>query len=81
MEHFYDLAAKDRSAYVAMQNALTDCVVYKGYTPTVFSAFGYGVFEVERSCGLTMNIPSATYTLFRSEWLKTAWARRIGRSE
>lgn len=81
MEHFYDLAAKDRSAYAAMQNALTDCVVYKGYTPTVFSAFGYGVFEVERSCGLTMNIPSATYTLFRSEWLKTAWARRIGRSE
>lgn len=81
MEHFYDLAAKDRSAYAAMQNALTDCVVYKGYTPTVFSAFGYGVFEVERSCGLTMNIPSATYTLFRSEWLKTAWARRIGRTE
>lgn len=81
MEHFYDLAAKDRSAYVAMQNALTDCVVYKGYTPTVFSAFGYGVFEVERSCGLTMNIPSTTYTLFRSEWLKTAWARRIGRTE
>lgn len=81
MEHFYDLAAKDRSAYVAMQNALTDCVVYKGYTPTVFSAFGYGVFEVERSCGLTMNIPSTTYALFRSEWLKTAWARRIGRTE
>ncbi|MBR2419935.1 MAG: hypothetical protein IKB14_04375 [Rikenellaceae bacterium] len=81
MEHFYDLAAKDRSAYAAMQNALTDCVVYKGYTPTVFSAFGYGVFEVERSCGLTMNIPSATYALFRSEWLKTAWARRIGRTE
>lgn len=81
MEHFYDLAAKDRSAYAAMQNALTDCVVYKGYTPTVFSAFGYGVFEVERSCGLTMNIPSTTYALFRSEWLKTAWARRIGRSE
>lgn len=81
MEHFYDLAAKDRSAYAAMQNALTDCVVYKGYTPTVFSAFGYGVFEVERSCGLTMNIPSATYELFRSEWLKTAWARRIGRTE
>lgn len=81
MEQFYDLAAKDRSAYAAMQNALTDCVVYKGYTPTVFSAFGYGVFEVERSCGLTMNIPSATYALFRSEWLKTAWARRIGRTE
>lgn len=81
MEHFYDLAAKDRSAYVAMQNALTDCVLYAGSTPTVFSAFGYGVFEVERSCGLTMNIPSATYTLFRSEWLKTAWARRIGRTE
>ncbi|MBQ9146648.1 MAG: hypothetical protein IJX68_02900 [Rikenellaceae bacterium] len=81
MEHFYDLAAKDRSAYAAMQNALIDCVVYKGYTPTVFSAFGYGVFEVERSCGLTMNIPSATYALFRSEWLKTAWARRIGRTE
>ena len=81
MEHFYDLAAKDRSAYAAMQNALTDCVVYKGYTPTVFSAFGYGVFEVERSCGLTMNIPSVTYALFRSEWLKTAWARRIGRTE
>ncbi|MBR2049743.1 MAG: hypothetical protein IJ957_03445 [Rikenellaceae bacterium] len=81
MEHFYDLAAKDRSAYAAMQNALTDCVLYAGSTPTVFSAFGYGVFEVERSCGLTMNIPSATYALFRSEWLKTAWARRIGRTE
>lgn len=81
LDHFYDVAAKDRSAYAAMQNVLTDCVLYAGSTPTVFSAFGNGVFEVERSCGLTMNIPSATYALFRSEWLKTAWARRIGRTE
>lgn len=81
LEHFYDVAAQDRTAYAALQNALTDCVVYKGSTPTVFSAFGYGVFEVERSCGLTMNIPSTSYALFRSEWLKTAWTKRIGRTE
>lgn len=81
LEHFYDLAAKDRSAYAALQNALNDCVVYKGNTPTVFSAFGYGEFEVKRSCGLTMNIPSTSYALFRSEWFKTAWTRRIGRTE
>lgn len=81
LDHFYDVAAKDRSAYAAMQNVLTDCVLYAGSTPTVFSAFGYGVFEVERSCGLTTNIPSTSYALFRSEWLKTAWARRIGRIE
>lgn len=81
LEHFYDLAAVDRSAYAAMQNALTDCVIYMGYTPTVFSAFGYGVFEVERSCGLTMNIPSTSYALFRSEWFNTSWVRRIGRTE
>lgn len=81
LEHFYDLAAKDRSAYAVLQNALNDCVVYKGNTPTVFSAFGYGEFEVKRSCGLTMNIPSTSYALFRSEWFKTAWTRRIGRTE
>lgn len=81
LDHFYDVAAKDRSAYAEMQNALADCVLYAGSTPTVFSAFGYGVFEVERSCGLTTNIPSTSYALFRSEWLKTAWARRIGRIE
>ena len=81
LEHFYDLAAKDRAAYSAMQNELTDCVLYKGNTPTVFSAYGYGVFEVERNCGLTMNVPSASYELFRSEWLKTSWAKRIGRTE
>lgn len=81
LEHFYDLAAKDREAYAALQNALTDCVVYKGNTPTVYSAFGYGIFEVERNCGLTMNIPSTSYALFRSEWLKTAWTKRIGRTE
>ncbi len=81
LEHFYDVAAVDRSAYVAMQNALTDCVLYAGSTMTVYSAFGYGLFEVERSCGLTTNIPSMSYTLFRSEWFKTAWARRIGRIE
>jgi hypothetical protein len=79
LEHFYDLAAKDRTAYSALQNALTDCVLYKNNTPTVFSAYGYGVFDVERNCGLTMNIPSASYELFRSEWLKTSWAKRIGR--
>lgn len=81
LEHFYDVAAVDRLAYAAMQNALTDCVLYASSTPTVYSAFGYGLFEVERSCGLTMNIPSTTYPLFRSEWFKTAWARRIGRVE
>lgn len=81
LDHFYDIAAKDRSAYAAMQNVLTDCVLYAGCTPTVFSAFGYGVFEVERSCGLTTNIPSTSYALFRSEWFKTEWARRIGRIE
>ena len=81
LEHFYDLAAKDREAYAALQNALTDCVVYKGNTPTVYSAFGYGIFEVERNCGLTMNIPSTSYALFRSEWFKTAWTKRIGRTE
>lgn len=81
LEHFYDLAAQDRDSYAALQNALTDCVLYKGNTPTVFSAFGYGVFEVERNCGLTMNIPSASYAMFRSEWLKTAWTKRIGRTE
>lgn len=81
LEHFYDVAAVDRSAYVAMQNALTDCVLYAGSTMTVYSAFGYGLFEVERSCGLTTNIPSTSYALFRSEWFKTAWARRIGRIE
>lgn len=79
LEHFYDLAANDRTAYSALQNALTDCVLYKNNTPTVFSAYGYGVFDVERNCGLTMNIPSASYELFRSEWLKTSWAKRIGR--
>jgi hypothetical protein len=81
LDHFYDLAAKDREAYAALQNALTDCVVYKGNTPTVYSAFGYGIFEVERNCGLTMNIPSTSYALFRSEWFKTAWTKRIGRTE
>lgn len=81
LDHFYDVAAKDRSAYAEMHNALADCVLYKGSTPTVFSAFGYGVFEVERSCGLTTNIPSTSYALFRSEWFKTSWARRIGRIE
>lgn len=81
LDHFYDVAAKDRSAYAEMHNALADCVLYAGSTPTVFSAFGYGVFEVERSCGLTTNIPSTSYALFRSEWFKTSWARRIGRIE
>ena len=79
LEHFYDLAAKDRAAYSALQNALTDCVLYKSNTPTVYSGYGYGEFDVERNCGLTMNIPSTTYALFRSEWLKTSWAKRIGR--
>lgn len=82
LEHFYDLAAKDRAAYTAMQNAIYNCVVYTSHTPMVYSAFGLsGRFEVERSCGLTMNIPSATYALFRSEWFDTSWARRIGRTE
>lgn len=84
LEHYYDLAAKDRDAYMELQNALTDCVLYKGNTPTVYSAFGsYGfhIFEVERSCGLTTNIPTTSYALFRSEWFKTSWARRIGRIE
>ena len=81
LDHFYDVAAKDRSAYAEMQNVLANCVLYAGSTPTVFSAFGYGVFEVERSCGLTTNIPSTSYALFRSEWFKTSWARRIGRIE
>lgn len=81
LDHFYDVAAQDRSAYAEMQNALADCVLYAGSTQTVFSAFGYGVFEVERSCGLTTNIPSTSYALFRSEWFKTSWARRIGRTE
>ena len=79
LEHFYDIAAKDRTAYKVLQNALYDCVLYKGNTPTVYSGYGYGEFDVERNCGLTMNIPSTTYALFRSEWLKTSWARRIGR--
>ena len=79
LEHFYDLAAKDREAFEEMKEVLAECVRYKGNTPTVYSAFGYGIFDVERNCGLTMNIPSTTYALFRSEWLKTAWAKRIGR--
>ena len=79
LEHYYDLAAKDRAAFESMKQVLDECVRYKGNTPTVFSAFGYGVFDVERNCGLTMNIPSTTYSLFRSEWLKTSWAKRIGR--
>lgn len=80
LEHFYDLAAKDRSAYSALQNAIYDCVVYTAHTSSVYSAFGLaGLFEVERSCGLTMNIPSMSYVVFRDQWLKTAWAKRIGR--
>lgn len=80
LEHFYDLAAKDRSAYSALQNAIYDCVVYTAHTSSVYSAFGLaGLFEVERSCGLTVNIPSMSYVVFRDQWLKTAWAKRIGR--
>jgi hypothetical protein len=80
LEHFYDLAAKDRAAYSALQNAISNCVVYTAHTPSVYSAFGLaGLFEVERSCGLTMNIPSMSYVVFRDQWLKTAWAKRIGR--
>lgn len=81
LEHYYELTAKDGVAFTNLQNALSDCVVYTDHTPTVFSAFGYGVFEVERSCGLTVNIPSVSYPLFRSEWLKTSWAKRIGRTQ
>ena len=81
LDHFYELSALDRTAYSAMHNALTDCVLYAGSTPTVYSAFGSGVFDVSHSCGLTMNIPSASYPLFRSEWFKTAWTKRIGRTE
>lgn len=80
LEHFYDLAAKDCAAYSALQNAISNCVVYTAHTPSVYSAFGLaGLFEVERSCGLTMNIPSMSYVVFRDQWLKTAWAKRIGR--
>lgn len=80
LEHFYDLAAKDRSAYSALQNTIYDCVVYTAHTSSVYSAFGLaGLFEVERSCGLTVNIPSMSYVVFRDQWLKTAWAKRIGR--
>lgn len=80
LEHFYDLAAKDRAAYSALQNAISNCVVYTAHTSSVYSAFGLaGLFEVERSCGLTVNIPSMSYVVFRDQWLKTAWAKRIGR--
>lgn len=82
LEQYYELATTSDSAYADFQNRLSDCVIYAGHTPTVFSALGsggYSTFPVERSCGLTVNIPSEEYPLFRSEWLATAWAKRIGR--
>lgn len=82
LEQYYELAAEDAAAFGAFADRLSECVIYAGNTPTVFSALGslgYSTFRVERSCGLTVNIPSEEYPLFRSEWLATSWAKRIGR--
>ena len=79
LDHYYDLAATDRTSYEAFSQALSECVLYAGHTPEVYSVYGGRRFTVARSCGLTVNIPSGEYPLFGSEWRSTAWAQRIGR--
>ena len=79
LDHYYDLAATDRASYEAFSQALSECVLYAGHTPEVYSVYGGRRFTVARSCGLTVNIPSGEYPLFGSEWRSTAWAQRIGR--